>query len=376
MIKYCSRCLFPSTKPYIQFDEDGVCGACRVSEAKRAVQDGIDWEARRKEFGQLIEQAKQRKAPFYDVLVPVSGGKDSITQVHRLLEYDVRILAVHVDYGIKTEIGIKNLDCIPTNMGANLQIYRPQLDLHTKLIRIGYEDYGDPDLLSHTMLHGYPLRVALAMQVPLVLLGENCASEYGGAQDIAALKSINREWFSKYAANSGIDAAFISRKYGIPMEKLTLYDFPDELETSTTTKTIFSSYYFFWDSEEHLRIARRYGFQELPEPREGTYRTYVGIDEKINRIHQYFKVLKFGYGRATDHACEDIRNGRLTREEAKELVRKFDLQPLSEDYVDDFCAFIGITHERFYEVQERYRNRDIWKRSADGEWYIPGHLED
>lgn len=373
---YCTRCLFPSTKPYIRFDEAGVCGACQVAETKKIAEGGIDWDARRQEFERLIQQAKERKAPFYDVLVPVSGGKDSITQVHRLLEYDLRVLAVHVDYGIKTEIGIKNLDCIPSNMGANLQIYRPGLDLHTRLIRIGYEDYGDPDLLSHTMLHGYPLRVALAMQTPLVLLGENCASEYGGAKDIAALTSINRQWFSKYAANSGMDAAYISRKYDIPMEKLALYDFPDELETSATTKTIFSSYYFFWDSEEHLQIARQYGFQELPEPREGTYRTYVGIDEKINRIHQYFKVLKFGYGRATDHACEDIRNGRLTRDEAKELVREFDLQPLSDDYVEDFCQFIDITRERFDEVQERYRNQEIWRRDGAGAWRIPGHLAD
>ncbi|NDV27184.1 N-acetyl sugar amidotransferase [Desulfovibrio sp. JC010] len=374
-MKYCSKCLMPSTKPYIVFDDEGVCSACKVAAEEKQSVDGIDWDARKAELDELVAKIKAKKAPFFDVLVPVSGGKDSMTQVHRMLEYDLRILAVNVDYGIKTEIGIENLKCIPENMGASLQIFRPELKLQKELIRIGYEDFGDPDLLSHTMLHGYPLRVALAFKIPLVFLGENSAFEYGGDDDISGLAQMTRKWFSKYAANSGHDAAFISKEYNIPMEKLVNYDFPDEIEESDIV-TAFSSYYFYWDSEAHREIAKEYGFKELSEPREGTYRTYVGIDEKINRIHQYFKVLKFGYGRGTDHACEDIRLGTLSRDEAKELVRKYDLEPLSDEYVNDFCEFIGISRERFFEVVESYRDTNIWKKDESGNWYIPGHLED
>ncbi len=365
----------PDTKPYISFNEYGVCAACQASRRKVDIVNGIDWDKRANEFDKIVLHARSKQAPFYDVLVPVSGGKDSITQVHRLLKYHLRILAVNVDYGIKTDIGKYNLECIPRNMGVNLQIYRPNLALHKKLIRIGFEEYGDPDLLSHTMLHGYPLRVALAYQIPLVVLGENSAFEYGGEQSISKLNSINREWFLKYAANSGKDAAYVSKKYDIPMNDLVMYDFPDELENSGT-KTVFSSFYFFWDSEKHLQIAKKYGFQELDSPREGTYRTYVGIDEKINRIHQYFKVLKFGYGRATDHACEDIRNGKISRDEAKKLVKQYDLDPVSDEYVNDFCNFIDISVDRFLEVQDSFRNLSIWEQNSWGDWYIPGHLED
>lgn len=307
--------------------------------------------------------------------MPVSGGKDSITQVHRLLEYDLRILAVNVDYGIKTDIGRRNLDCVP-NMGAHLMTYRPELSLHKRLIRLGFEEYGDPDLLSHTMLHALPLRVALAHQIPLVLLGENSAFEYGGEANLADLDHMTRDWFSRFAANNGRDASYISNKHGIPMDKLVMYDFPDELEISDVVRTVFSSHYFQWDSEENLRIAKGYGFEELPHSSEGTYRTYVGLDEKINRIHQYFKVLKFGYGRATDHACEDIRNGRLSREEAKKLVREHDLMPLSDTFINEFCAFVGLDRRRFVDVVETYRNTDIWKKDDDGNWHIPNHLED
>lgn len=374
-MKYCRECVMPDTKPYISFDEQGICNACRAHQYKNQYLGGINWRAREAEFERIVLEAKARGAPFYDVLVPVSGGKDSITQVHRLLKYDSRILAVNVDYGIKTEIGWYNLNLVP-EMGANLVIYRPAQPLHKHLIRLGFEDFGDPDLLSHTLLHAYPLHVALQFKIPLVWLGENSAFEYGGEQSLAQCNTITRAWFTKFAANAGRDARFVSERYQIPMSELYLYDFPDELERFQTTRAVFMSYYFYWDSEEHLKIARQYGFKTLDGPSEGTYRNYVGIDEKINRIHQYLKVLKFGYGRATDHACEDIRNGRLNREEGKELVRKYDLMDLSDYYVNDFIDYAGFTRPEFFKILERYRNHKIWKKSVEGRWYIHGHLED
>jgi len=372
--RYCTRCLMPSSKPYISFNEAGVCNACLAHDRKNQAAAGIDWKARTQEFEALVTEAKARKAPFFDAMVPVSGGKDSITQVHHLLNRGLRILAVNVDYGIKTHIGRRNLACIPA-MGANLFVYTPEQPLHRDLVRKGFEDFGDPDLLSHCMLHAFPLRVALQFQIPLALLGENSAFEYGGDKDIAASNCMTHAWFKKFAANAGRDATFISEKYNIPYEHLINYDYPKELVTSGT-KAVFSSHYFHWDSEENRRIAEGYGFVALSQAHQGTYRTYVGIDEKINRIHQYFKVLKFGYGRACDHACEDIRNGRLTREAAKELVRDYDLEDLGEDYIEDFCAFVGITRERFMEVIKANRNQDIWQCDGSGRWFIPGHLVD
>jgi N-acetyl sugar amidotransferase len=373
-MKYCTRCLLPSSKPYIKFDEQGVCAACRAHESKNRAEQGIDWAAREREFDALIDKVRARKAPLYDALVPVSGGKDSISQVHRLLGRGLRILAVNVDYGVKTEVGKRNLDCIP-RMGANLVIYTPTQPLHRKLIRLGFEEYGDPDLLSHTMLHSFPLRMAVQLKIPLLLHGENAAFEYSGEGGTSAGQTLTREWFEKYAANAGNTPRVVARKHAIPYGDLIAYDYPDEFETSDTI-AVFCSHYYHWDSETNLAIARRYGFETLDGAAEGTYRNYVGIDERvIHRVHQYFKVLKFGYGRATDHACEDIRNGRITREAAKLLVRAHDLVDVSDEIVDAFCAHLDITRERFHEVMERYRNKDIWKRASDGRWNIPGHLQ-
>jgi N-acetyl sugar amidotransferase len=374
-VKYCTRCLMPNTKPYISFDDLGVCNACLAHNRKNTASEGIDWSARATEFEKLIAWAKGQRAPFYDALVPVSGGKDSITQVHRLLGHDLRILAVNVDYGVKTEIGRRNLDCI-AEMGANLIIFRPEMGVHRKLIQIGLEDFGDPDLLSHTLLHAYPLHVALRFGIPLVALGENSAFEYGGETGLSERSSISRSWFDIYAANSGNTAKKIGDAYKLPLEPLWQYDYPDELDRSSKTKAVFLSYFYHWSSEEHLKIAKGYGFRELSEPTEGTYRTYVGIDEMINRIHQYQKVLKFGYGRATDHACEDIRNGLLDREEAKRLIKKYDFQPLGKEYVSEVSEFLGYTKTEFKNIVDSSRNQSLWKQNDVGDWFIPGYLEE
>jgi hypothetical protein len=217
--------------------------------------------------------------------------------------------------------------------------------------------------------------MAVALRVPLLLHGENAAFEYSGEAGLSAGQALSRAWFEKYAANAGITPKVVAARHGIPYEQLIPYDYPDEFEQSDTL-AVFCSHYFHWDSETNLKIARNYGFATLDGPAEGTYRNYVGIDERvIHRVHQYFKVLKFGYGRATDHACEDIRNGRITREQGKELVRRYDLVDVSEDLIEAFVAHVGITRVKFDEVMERYRNPAIWKRDARGRWHIPGHLE-
>ena len=113
---------------------------------------------------------------------------------------------------------------------------------------------------------------------------------------------------------------------------------------------MFCSYFFKWDSETNLKIAKKYGFKNLKNNSEGTYRNYVGIDEKINRIHQYIKYLKFGYGRATDHACEDIRNNRISRHKGVYLVKKFDRVKISRYYFKEFINYIGINEKKFFNT--------------------------
>jgi len=361
MLYYCKECLLPNTKPYIKFSL-GTCLACSFHKKKNRLKkkNSINWNKRKKEFVKLIADIKKKNSPIFDVCVPVSGGKDSITQVSYLLNKGLRILCVNIDYGIKTKIGEENLKCIP-KMGASLITYTPNLKVQKKIIRKSFEDFGDPDLMSHCLLHALPIRIAINLNIPMVFLGENAAYEYSGENNVDE-KKMSQEWFDHYASNSGFSPKKFAKIYKIPYKIMKVYDLPNNKDLKKTT-AVFCSYFFKWSSEKNLMIARKFGFKTLNKAHEGTYRNYVGIDEKINRIHQYIKLLKFGYGRATDHACEDIRNRKITRKKGIQLVKKYDRVKLSNYYVNDFVKFIGIKKTKFFKILDKYTNKKIWKKS-------------
>lgn len=369
-MRYCTKCLLPDTKPYLRFDNDGVCSACHAFARENNHEDGIDWNERAQQLNELVEQIKAKKAPNYDVLVPVSGGKDSLAQVARMRSFGLRVLAVSVECGIKTENGRYNLDLVP-NMGASLITFKPEQELHKSLIKIGLENYGDPDFMSHAMLVAAPLHIAIAMKIPLVFLGESM--DYANECDTGNGRHMTRKWYARYGENQERGASFISQNHNIELDSLKMYAFPEEYETSDI-QAVFMSYFYRWDALEHLRIAQEHGFKKLATNLEGTIRDYVNTDDKINRIHHYIKVLKFGYGRATDHCSEDIRKGLLSRDAAIELVKQHDLSPLGEYYYKDFCDYLGYTTEEFFDILEQHRNTDIWKKNSSGQYYIPDWL--
>ncbi len=359
MIKYCKLCVLPNTKPNVIFEEN-ICSACKFhSRKKNNIKKGINWKKRKTQFNKLIQKIKSKKAPLFDVCVPVSGGKDSITQVHHLLNKGLRILAINVDYGIKTKIGIYNLNLIP-KMGASLKIFTPDFKLQKKIIKISFERYGDPDLMSHCLLHAYPIRVAISLKIPLVLHGENSAYEYSGDNSYDE-KFLDHKWFEEYAANKKMTPLKFAQKHNIDHNQIKIFDLPSDKDLKKTN-VVFTSYYFKWSGETNLKIAKKYGFKSLKKPGEGTYRNYVGIDEKINRVHQYLKLLKFGYGRATDHACEDIRNKRISRKTGIKLVLNHDRRPISPYIWKDFIKFLGISKKSFFSTLNKYRNKRIWNK--------------
>ena len=356
-LKYCSECLMPNTKPNLNF-LDGICNTCHYYRNYKFTKGKINWNLRKKQFSYLIKKIKKMKAPLFDALVPVSGGKDSIFQVDRLLNKKLRILAVNIDYGFKTEIGISNLNNI-SKMGATLMTVRPNLKTHSKILKISFLKYGDPDLMSHCMLHAFPIRVALDLKIPLALLGENSAIEYSGSIEKYDPKRMTNMWFKKYAASFDITPKVFSKKHNINYGLLKNYDLPSDYELKKINP-VFSSYFYKWNSQTNLKIAKKHGFKTLKKPGEGTYRNYVGIDEKINRIHQYLKYLKFGYGRATDHVCEDIRNKKLDRNLGKKIIIKHDRSPISKYYYKEFIDFIGINEKTFFKTLKKFTNKDLF----------------
>ena len=220
----------------------------------------------------------------------------------------------------------------------------------------------------------YPSQSALRFRIPLVIWGENPYMEYGGSKDDRNLSMQNRKFFRESDLLKGRTAEDWSTK-NIKLRELQSMIYPpeDELE-KIGYEPIFIGYYLPWDAKHNLEIALKYGFKPREDaPIMGLY-DFADLDCMNIVIHHYFKWLKFGFNRVTDHASNEIRKGRMTHEEAVKLVQKYYGVKPPKEYIEAFCKQIDITMEYFWEIVERFRNRNIWKQNRKGEWYLEGWI--
>ncbi len=370
MLKYCTRCITPSTRPNITFNDEGICNGCEAHELKLQ----IDWSKREQSFRRLVEDAKAR-SQGYDCVIPVSGGKDSHWQVVTCLErqYGLRPLAVTWKTPARTEIGAKNLANL-VSLGVDHIDYQinPSVErtfLYQALIR-----YGSTAIPMHLALFNIPLTVAAKFEIPLVVWGENAAFEYGGTEDERQGSRIDKQWLKKFGVTQGTTAEdWISSE--LTHKNLTPYFGPTEEELASKGVTaIFLGYYFPWDPVTSLITARSHGFQVRPEGPKTGYYNYADIDDDFISIHHYLKWYKFGCTRTFDNLSLEIRNGRMTRDEAIHILRERGDETPHED-IRKFCDFIGITAAHFFEIIEKFRNHDIWTW-REGRWVMDGFLID
>ncbi|PIQ82365.1 MAG: N-acetyl sugar amidotransferase [Candidatus Omnitrophica bacterium CG11_big_fil_rev_8_21_14_0_20_64_10] len=362
-MRACRRCILPETRPNLTLDAEGICGACRAFESRRT----IDWEARAKTFERVTARAK-RLSTGYDCLVPVSGGKDSTWQTVTCLEAGLRVLAVTWKTPVRTAIGQANLDNL-VRLGVDHIDYQIHPEVEKRFMWKALERFGTPAIPMHMALFQIPLKVATAFGIPLLVFGENSAFEYGGPAEDQTGFELNSRWLARYGVMQGTTAAdwvdeTLSRK------DLTPYFGPsDEQIRERGVKTIFLGYYFPWDPQRSLEAARQHGFQSNPGgARTGLY-DFADIDDDFISIHHHLKWLKFGFTRSWDNLSLEIRNGRITRAEAIERLRRMGDETPHAD-IERFCAYVGVPRARFDETAQQFRNRSIWAREG-GIWKIP-----
>lgn len=371
MLTYCKRCVMPDSRPNNPLNEDGICAACVAAAEKKS---DIDWEARRAELEELFSRFRTKDASTWDCIVPVSGGKDSTYQTHLLRKvYNMRPLAVTFRTDARTplgehniqalrEIGVDHLDVTPNPVGFN------------KFRRKAFFEVGDMSLPDHLASWAIVPQIALRFNIPLVVWGENPDMEYGGAADLRKVSKLNRVWFRHQHILKGRGVEDWTDAE-LPLEELKFCIYPDEQELDALGYTpIFLGYYEQWDAKRNAEVAEQYGFKaRTGRPIMGLY-DFADLDCEHIVLHHYIKWLKFGFNRVTDNACNEIRKGRLTREEAIKLVQEKDGIKPPKEYIHRFCKRIGITTDEFWEVCERFRNHDVWKKDANGEWYIEGWI--
>lgn len=365
-MNYCQKCITPDSRPNIQFDARGVCNACLSHETKRE----INWIDRENVFREVVRSAKAHNRS-YDGVIPVSGGKDSTWQLIKCLEYDLHLLAVTWKTPVRTEIGKKNLENL-VKLGVDHIDYQINPNVEKKFMYEALVCYGSTAIPMHMAIYHIPPKIAANFNAPLVIWGENGAFEYGCTEDERKGFVMDRAWIKQHGVTHGLTAEdFLSEK--LSRRELTPYMGLDDSELKRKdVLSIFLGFYFKWDPVESFRTAQAHGFQTSDKgPRTGYY-DFADIDDDFISIHHYLKWFKFGFTRLFDNLSLEIRNGRLSREQAIQIVREIGSQ-VPHDDIEKFCVFVGITRRHFFDVIQKFRNPNIWSKQS-GKWVIKDFL--
>ncbi len=365
-MKWCKKCVLPDTRPHLVIGEDGICNACKNHNLKSS----INWDERYSSFLKIVNESKSR-SKGYDCLIPVSGGKDSTWQTVKCLEMGLRPLAVTWRTPSRTEIGQKNLDNL-ISLGVDHIDYSISPIVEKKFMVKSFERFGSTAIPMHMALFNIPLLVAYKFNIPLIIWGENSAIEYGSSEEADKGFKLSLNWIKKYGVTHGTIAKdWIDNE--LSEKDLTPYFGPNDSELSQNDlRAIFLGYYIKWDPELTKKVAMDNGFKIDKKIRTGYY-NYADIDDDFISIHHWMKWYKFGFTRLFDNLSLEIRNKRMTRENAINLIIDSKEMRPDED-IKSFCKFVGISELYFFKIAEKFRNHDIWKKKENGKWYIPNHL--
>jgi len=362
-MKYCKNCLYPDTKPQLEFNDNGICSACTNNKLKET----IDWNKKGNELKQILEKNKSKDGSTYDCIIPVSGGKDSTYQTYVIKEeFGLNPLVVNFHPLDQTDIGRKNLDNLK-KLGVDCIEFSPNPKIYLKLAKYGLTELGDFQWPEHIGIFTIPVQIAVKYKIPLIIWGENPQLEYGQPTDIENETILDRQWTEK---NGGFFLDKIKpqdmTKYGFCISDLKPYLYPSDDEIKQVGVTgIFLGTYIKWDIFKQLELVKKLGFSENEETKEGTYDKWENLDVYFTVFHDYFKFLKYGFGRTTDHVSIEIRYGRMNREKAIKLIKKYEGK-IPTRYLKDFLNAANITMNEFEAICDRFTNKELFQTDQEG----------
>lgn len=360
-MKYCTRCLYPETKPDIFFNDEGLCSACIAFDARSA----IDWTKRETEFVELARHASRNATnPDYDCIIPVSGGKDSHAQIIKAVSYGLKPLAVCATTCHLSPLGRKNLDNI-SNLCDLVEITVKRAP-RKRINKYALEVVGDISWPEHQLIFTVPFNVAEERSISLILWGENPQNEYGGPRLKHETNLLDKSWLSEFGGLNGLRLGDLTDAKIISEQDANSYR---RLDSGWEVKSLYTGYYFPWDGAENAATALQYGFRTYNKPVEGIGYDYENLDNLQTGIHDYFKYLKFGFGRCTDLVCNHIRRKRITRAEGIEIVNTFDgAYPSTylEVSLEVILANIDMKIEDFLPICDKFTNKKLFSLPPRG----------
>ena len=372
-MRYCARCVYPeNAKPTIIFDEEGVCSGCRAHEKLKK----MEWKDKEDLFKNILEEyskkSRENGSP-YDCIIPVSGGKDSLYQTYIIKKvYGYNPLLVSYNHGYNTKRGIRNLTNMVQQMGCDLVRYTTNPDSARKISRYMLKKVGDITWHYHAGITTFPLKAAVMYKTPLVIWGEHGFADLVGMYDQEDMIEFSKKCRQEHSMRGFEPEDILNDPENKDIKEVDLAPFyypTDEEIEAVGVRGIYVANFIKWDARKQTRLMiDKFNFETALQ-RERTFHLYDKLDDiHANGTHDYLKYLKFGYGRATDDASNDIRHGRMTREEGIEMVSKFD--PVRPSDLDIFLKFVGMSEKEFLDAIEHMRDPRIWEKNANGEWVV------
>jgi N-acetyl sugar amidotransferase len=364
VMRYCVRCVLPDTKPDLFIDEEGVCHACRNYENRKEV----NWDSRKSELLEVLKKY-QRNGAHWDCIIPVSGGKDSTFQVIKMLELGITPLCVTATTCDLSDIGRANIENIK-RLGVDYIEFTTNPVVRKKLNRIGLTQVGDISWPEHVSIFTIPVRTAVQFNIPLIIWGENAQNEYGGPDAASKTNVLDRRWLEEFGGLLGLRVTDLVGLEGIESRNLIAYTYPSGEDLQRVgVMGLYLGYYISWDSYTNVLVSQANGFTTFDKTVEGSVVNYENLDNHQTGIHDYFKFLKFGFGRATDIASHHIRRKRLTREDALKLVIKHD-GTFPWTYlgkpIEKILGPLDISVDEFIKICDRFTNKKLFLTDAKG----------
>ena len=387
-VRFCSKCTISNQRPSstiefiakdnikkgIEVNSSNICDACKYNDIKNK----IDWEEREKKLISLCN--KYRKSSGYDCIIPGSGGKDSAYASHLLkYKYGMNPLTVTWAPHLYTDIGWKNFTNWIHIGGFDNILFTPSGKLHRLLTKLAFENLlhpFQPFIIGQKIIG--PL-MALKFNIPLVFYGENQA-EYGNSIDENETPKMDKKFFSindsKEIILGGLKIEEIIKKYNFSLNEFSPYIPPsiNEIEQAGIEQQ-FLGYYIKWDPQEcYYYATENTGFKSNTERTEGTYSKYSGIDDKTDPFHYYTTFIKFGIGRATYDAAQEIRNDKITREEGVVLVKKYDSE-FPNKYFKEFLEYIDLSEDKSWKILDSFRSPHLWSKNDKNKWILKEQIK-
>ena len=363
---YCKRCLYTDAHPlYLVLDDEGICSGCRVHEEKNT----LDWSKRFEKLKSIVASYKNQSGTNYDCIVPVSGARDSYFIVH-IVKHVLGLNPLLVTYNkhYNTAVGYRNLSNLKIKLDCDIMSLTVNPEKVKKITRATLRRFGS--IYWHCIAGQtvYPVQMAVKLKIPLIIWGAHQGIDQVGMYSHLDEVEMTRKYRKEHDLMGYEAEDLINKEFdNITEDIVRAFIYPDDREIENVgVRGIYLNNYIRWDSRsQHEEMIKLYGYETACQNR--TFDTYNDIDcWNYSDVHDYIKLIKHGYGKVVDHACREIRLGKMNRSQGILMAEKYmNKRPVN---LSLFLTWLGISENAFYYIVDQFRNPIFWERDNEYKW--------